>query len=88
MREYTSKEEFLNLLRAKKFEPTVTELNAVTYSIIDLSVRGLIKVGLIKPNPNFYLSHRLLARLRRIFKLKIIGYQTICVWHQQKTRVI
>ena len=36
-------------------------------------------LGLIKANPKFYLSRPLLARLREISKLKIIGYQTIHV---------
>lgn len=79
VREYTSKEEFLNLLRAQKFEPILTEVNAVSFPVIDLLVRGLIQVGIVEPNPKFYLSHPLLAKLRRILKLKIIGYQTISV---------
>jgi len=77
VREYRSPEEFLNLLKSERFQIMRWETNKVSYPILDLMLRGLIKVGLVKASPDFYLKHQLLAKIRNLIKIRVIGYQTI-----------
>ena len=76
VREYPSKEEFLNLLKRSGFEIVDWRTENVSYPLIDLIVRTSIKAGKIEPNPSFYLTHMMLKKLRSI-KIRVVGYQTI-----------
>lgn len=76
VREYKSEEEFLELLKRNGFTINCWRTKVVSYPIIDLVLRALIKAGLVKPSPDFYLKHRTLRRLRSL-KLRIIGYKVI-----------
>jgi len=77
MREYTNVEEFLNLVKNNGFNITEWKSKDVSYPLLDLIIRFLIKVHLVKPSPDFYLKHKTLSNFRDKVKLKIIGYKTI-----------
>lgn len=76
VREYSSKEEFLSLLKRNGFEIISWRTTNVSYPIMDLIVRVLIKVGKLKPDPLFYQKHKMLEKLR-VIKFKVVGYHTI-----------
>jgi ubiquinone/menaquinone biosynthesis C-methylase UbiE len=76
VREYSSDQQFINLLRKTGFKVIKVETKNVTYPLIDLIIRLLIYLGLIKPQSDFYLRHSFLSKLRNL-KFKVIGYQTI-----------
>lgn len=77
VREYKSEEEFLSLLRDNGFIILYWNTMGIRRSIIDSILRGLIKLGLIKISPDFYLKHRVLSAMRNILRFKIIGYKFI-----------
>lgn len=51
----------------------------VNYSILDVIVRILIKINLVKPRPDFYLRHLTLNKLRSLMSIKAVGYRHIDV---------
>ena len=74
--EYTSEQEFLNLLKENGFKIVKYRTEKVKYPIMDLIIRFFIKAGLTKPSPDFYQKHSLLRKLRKI-KMPVVGYKTI-----------
>jgi len=76
VREYRSEKDFLSLLKSNGFEILSWDLNSVTYPVLDLLLRALIKIGL-KLSPDFYLRYKLLKTIRDKVKLKVIGYKLI-----------
>ena len=79
VREYPSKEAFLQLLEKNGFEPRKVSCGRVKYSIADLLVRALITMRLYKPKgmQNTFLRHRLLTKFRKLLKLSVLGYEQI-----------
>ncbi|MEM3335899.1 MAG: class I SAM-dependent methyltransferase [Candidatus Aenigmatarchaeota archaeon] len=76
IREYKSAKEFFNLLKENNFEVLEFKINKVSYPIIDLVIRVLINFGIVRPNPNFYLTHNFFKKIRKI-KIPVIGYKSI-----------
>jgi 2-polyprenyl-3-methyl-5-hydroxy-6-metoxy-1,4-benzoquinol methylase len=77
IREYKNAEEFLNLVENSGFNIIKWGSQDVSYPILDLIVRLLIRVNLVRPSPDFYLKHKTVSNFRDKIKLKIIGYKTI-----------
>lgn len=77
IREYKNAEEFPNLVKKSGFDIIKRGSQDVPYPILDLIVRLLIRVNLVRPSPDFYLRHKTLSNFRDKIKLKIIGYKTI-----------
>ncbi|ENN96227.1 methyltransferase type 11 [Methanocaldococcus villosus KIN24-T80] len=76
VREYMSEEEFLNLLENNGFMVKEFKTSPIRYPIMDLILRGLIKLNIIKPDPAFYQKYKLISKLKKL-KLKVIGYKSI-----------
>ena len=76
IREYRYEKDFLDLLESNGFKILSWNLNSVTYPVLDLFLRVLIKIGLT-PSPDFYLRYKLLKTIRDRVKLKVIGYKLI-----------
>ena len=76
VREYRSEQEFLDLLRSNGFEIIEFRSEGVRYPIMDLLLRLLMKLNLLKVSPDFYLRHKVLRKLRRI-RIPVVGYRTI-----------
>ena len=76
VREYRSEQEFLNLLRRNGFKIVEFRSEGVKYPVMDLLLRLLMKLNLLKLSPDFYLRHKVLRKLRRI-RIPVIGYRTI-----------
>ena len=76
MREYKLSQEFLNLLEKHGFMVMDWKVASVRYPLVDLVIRFGIKLGLVKPDVNFYEKHKTLRALRKL-KVPVIGYQTI-----------
>jgi len=76
VREYKSEEEFLKLLSYNGFDILSWRTEDVRYPIIDLILRVLAMLKIVKLQPDFYLKHKLLRKLR-ILKLKVPGYKII-----------
>lgn len=79
VREYPSKEAFILLLEKEGFTPRKVSHGKVKYSVSDLMVRALIKIGLYEAEglSTIFLRSRLLARFRRLSKLPVLGYERI-----------
>ena len=78
VREYKSEKEFLELLERNGFLVERWKVEGIHYPMIDLILRALRKIGLVKPSPDFYLKHRTLRRLRSLkLRVRVIGYKVI-----------
>ena len=75
LREYPSKEEFLNFLKRNGFEIVDWTIENFSYLLLNLIVRISIKAGKIGSNSLFYLTHMMLNKLRSI-KIRVAGYYT------------
>jgi ubiquinone/menaquinone biosynthesis C-methylase UbiE len=80
-REYSSEEEFINLLENNGFQVLEWRIERIRYPFIDLMLRFLIYANIIEPTSNFYVKHSHLEKLRKL-KLGVIGYRTIEVLSQ------
>ena len=76
VREYRSESEFLELLKRNNFKILRWETHRVSFPLIDLVVRALIKGGVAAPTSDFYLKHPNLHKLR-FLRIPVIGYRTI-----------
>ena len=76
VREYRSEQEFLDLLRRNGFKVIEFRSEGVKYPVMDLLLRLLMKLNLLKLSPDFYLRHKVLRKLRRI-RIPVIAYRTI-----------
>lgn len=77
VREYRTEEEFLNILKNNGFGIIEWKIDNVSYPILDLLIRLLIRLNLVEPSPSFYLRHDTLRNFRNKLKLKVVGYKTI-----------
>jgi 2-polyprenyl-3-methyl-5-hydroxy-6-metoxy-1,4-benzoquinol methylase len=78
LREYKSVKEFLKVLEKNGFEIIEWEVRKIRYSIIDLILRFLIKINIIKPETDLYYRYPLLLKLRKI-TIRVLGYYNISV---------
>lgn len=78
LREYSSKEEFLNLIKNNKLKIIDIEIKPVKYPLIELISRFFTKIGIltISSIQNIYVEKKWMAITKKI-NIPIIGYQTI-----------
>jgi 2-polyprenyl-3-methyl-5-hydroxy-6-metoxy-1,4-benzoquinol methylase len=78
VREYSSKEDFLNLLKRNGLKISEYEVKIVKYPLSDLIIRMFIKMGLTKSSTarNVYIESRWMKSYRKLI-IPIIGYYTI-----------
>ena len=76
VREYRSEWEFLDLLERRGFEVIEYRSRGVRYPSMDLLLRLLMKLGLLRISSDFYLKHKVLRKLRRM-RIPVVGYKTI-----------
>ncbi|MDY6895078.1 MAG: class I SAM-dependent methyltransferase [Thermotogota bacterium] len=78
VREYSSKEEFLDLLERNGLKTLEYKVNRIKYPLLDLIIRIFIKTGLIKPSDarNAYMGSKQMSLIRKLTK-PIIGYYNI-----------
>lgn len=77
LREYKSKEEFINLLENHGFEIIQLKIRNLKFPVVDLFLRVLFKIGMINLSSDFYLKHKKVKRVRGRTKLKIVGYKKV-----------
>ena len=77
VREYKSKEDFINLLENHEFEIIQLKIGNFRFPVVDLFLRVLIKIGMINLSSDFYLKHKKVKSVRDRIKLKIVGYKMI-----------
>jgi 2-polyprenyl-3-methyl-5-hydroxy-6-metoxy-1,4-benzoquinol methylase len=79
LREYSSEEEFVNLLEKNRLKCKEVKITPLKYSIFDLFLRFLIKLSIIKPEgfQNFFLRHNFAFKIKNILKIRVPGYYTI-----------
>lgn len=78
VREYSSKEVFLNLLERSRLKTLKYRIKIVKYPLSDLIIRAFIKMGLIKPFDarNIYMENKWMISIRKLI-IPIFGYYTI-----------
>ena len=64
------------MLRRNGFKVIEFRSEGVRYSVMDLLLRLLMKLGLLKVSLDFYLRRKVLRKLRRT-RIPVIGYKTI-----------
>jgi len=80
IREYSSKDDFLDLLEKNGLKILECRIKIVKYPLTDIIIRILIKTGLIKPSDarTIYLKSKWIKSFRRLL-LPIFGYYSIGV---------
>jgi hypothetical protein len=76
VREYSSADEFLGLIVNNGFEVVSVRTEQIMFPILDLFMRLLVRVGLVKGDVKFYQHHRTLDRMRRL-RIPAVGYLVI-----------
>jgi SAM-dependent methyltransferase len=78
VREYSSKEIFLNLLERNRLKILEYRIKTMKYPLPDLIIRVFIKMGLIKPSDarNVYMENKWMISIRKLI-IPIFGYRTI-----------
>ena len=78
VREYSSKEVFLNLLERSRLKTLRYRIKIVKYPLSDLIIRAFIKMGLIKPFDarNVYMENKWMISIRKL-TIPIFRYYTI-----------
>jgi ubiquinone/menaquinone biosynthesis C-methylase UbiE len=76
IREYSSRDEFIDLIRANGFEIAEIKHDRITYPLVDIVVSMLSRIELTKPNARYYQSHKTLGTMRK-FQLPVVGYENI-----------
>ncbi|MCK4349167.1 MAG: hypothetical protein KAW47_11185, partial [Thermoplasmatales archaeon] len=78
VREYSSKEVFLNLLKRNRLKTLKYRIKIVKYPLSDLITRAFIKMGLIKPSDarDVYMKNKWMKSIRKLI-IPIFGYRTI-----------
>lgn len=82
VREYTSSNEFINLVSSSSFDIMEVKSENVMFPLLDLIIRFFIKFGIAQPGTNFYMNHKL--QKARKFKIPVIGYNFLEVLVKQK----
>jgi len=78
VREYSSKEVFLNLLERNRLKILEYRIKMVKYPLLDLIIRVFLKMGLIKPPDarDVYMESKWTRSIRKLI-IPIFGYRTI-----------
>jgi len=79
VKEYSSEEEFTNLLKKNGFKVIETNITPVKFPLLDLLFRMIIRLSFISPDSsivNLYNNKRI-HKFRSIISIPIIGYYTI-----------
>jgi len=76
VREYSSAEEFVDLITGDGFEVINVETHPVRFPLIDLVIHLSTRIGLAGPDVGFYQKHKNLSRLRKL-ELPVIGYEIV-----------
>jgi ubiquinone/menaquinone biosynthesis C-methylase UbiE len=76
VREYSSVQEFVSLFAEEGLETVKVETRQVTFPVLDLVIRLLIRTGLLEPQVEYFQAHKNLSKLREL-RLPIIGYQIV-----------
>ncbi|MCJ7424434.1 class I SAM-dependent methyltransferase [Candidatus Bathyarchaeota archaeon] len=76
VREYSSKEEFVDSFSREGFVTVSLTTNHVAYSVTDLLIRLLVRIGLRNPDSRYYLKRQNMSRLRPL-RLPVPGYETV-----------
>ena len=75
IREYKSANEFTNLVSNNGFNVLSAKSQSVMFPVLDLIIRSLIRFGVVQPDTNFYIDHRL--QKARKLKIPVIGYSIL-----------
>jgi 2-polyprenyl-3-methyl-5-hydroxy-6-metoxy-1,4-benzoquinol methylase len=76
VREYSSEKEFVDVLVRNGFEIANVQVRPLSYPLLDLAVRSLIRTGFAEPDVGYYQRHADLGRLR-VLRLPVMGYETV-----------
>ncbi len=76
VREYSSVQEFVSLLAKGGLEIIDVETRQVSFPLLDLVIRLLIRIELLEPHVGYFQMHKNLSKLREP-RLPIIGYQIV-----------
>jgi 2-polyprenyl-3-methyl-5-hydroxy-6-metoxy-1,4-benzoquinol methylase len=79
LREYSSEEEFLDLLDKNGVDCKEVQITPLRYSIVDLLLRLLIRLSILNPKgfQNFFLEHKLSFKIKNLLNMRVLGYYTI-----------
>jgi len=81
VKEYSSEDDFTNLLRKTGFQIIEIEITPVKYSLLDLLIRMFIRLSLISPDgsiANIYgMVPKRMRKFRNMISIPIIGYYII-----------
>jgi len=75
-REYSCEDELEAVIAKKGFQILSVRTQHVTFPILDLLVRLLIEIGIMKPNQKFFSSNKNPVKLRRL-RVPVVGYKSI-----------
>ena len=78
VREYSSIDEFVSLIKSKGFEIINIDTCQITFPFLDLIYRLFGKFGFIEPDSSFFQKYKSLADLRKL-RIPIIGYKNIAI---------
>ena len=78
VREYSSKEEFSNLIKKNKFKILDIEIKPIRYPLIELLTRLFIKIGIVSETSiqKMYVDKKWM-RITKKINVPIIGYRSI-----------
>jgi len=80
LREYSSKKQFLELLRRMNFIPIKFKITPLKHSVFVFILKITIRLNLMKPDRRFFLKHSILNKIHKMSMLPIMGYQSIEVF--------
>jgi 2-polyprenyl-3-methyl-5-hydroxy-6-metoxy-1,4-benzoquinol methylase len=76
IREYSSEQEFLRAIANERFETMRTITQPLSFPLVDLITRLLIRGSLAQPDAEFYQKHKSLTRSRKL-RLRIAGFASV-----------
>jgi SAM-dependent methyltransferase len=76
VREYSSVEEFTELIDSNRLNTLTTATSPVMFPISDLAVRAMIATGLVEPSVGVYYENKVFHKIRRL-TIPVVGYSII-----------
>ena len=77
VREYKSSDELKNLFESNGLEVITIRVKQIYFPVIDLFIRGLITLSILKKNREIYVKNSFLRSLHNTIRFPIIGYKNI-----------
>lgn len=78
--EFKSKEELYDLLRKNGLKVNLMQLEQCKYSLIELQIKLMLKLGIIKPsieNRQLFVNNQFLEFIKKNFQIPIPGFQIV-----------